>query len=83
MAKKLQHTSMSFLQNRKVCFNQKNVTNNLPKFASLKSDQTQKQIPKLTRISTHKLQDQIFTERWYIPSGSQIQHNSPKYPGEN
>ena len=36
----------------------------------------------LTKISTHKLQGQIFTEIQYIPSRSQIKHNLPKYPGE-
>ena len=36
---------------------------NLPQFPSQKSGQTQKQIPKLRRISTHKLQGQTFTER--------------------
>ena len=34
-------------------------------------------------ISTHKLQGQIFTERQYIPSRFQIQHNLPKAPAEN
>ena len=41
MAKKLQLTSMSFLQNRKVYFSQKEVSNNLPKFLSQKFGQTQ------------------------------------------
>ena len=39
-------------------------------------------MPELTKISTHKLQGQIFTEIQYIPSRSQIKHNLPKYPGE-
>ena len=37
-------------------------------------------MPKFTKISTHELQGQIFTEIWYIPSRSQMQHNLPKYP---
>ena len=42
MAKKLPNNLMSFLQNGEVCFNQKKVTNNVPKFPSQKSGQTQK-----------------------------------------
>ena len=38
-------------------------------------------MPKLTKISTHKLEGQIFTQIEYIPSRSQMQHNLPKYPG--
>ena len=40
-------------------------------------------MPKLTKIPTHKLQGQIFTEIQYIPSRSQIQHNLKKYPEES
>ena len=34
-------------------------------------------------LTTHKLQDQIFTDRKYIPSRFQIQHNLPICPGGN
>ena len=71
---------MSFLQNCEVCFKQKKVTNNLQQFPSRKSGQTQKEISKLTRISSHKLQGPFFTEGKHR---CQIQFNLPKKPVGN
>ena len=56
----LQLTWMSFLQNCKVCFNQES----LPIiYHNFRHKSLVRPKSKLTRISTHKLQDQFFTER--------------------
>ena len=71
---------MNFLQNGEVFFNQESLPiiyhnfhyKNLirPKIKS-------------TKISTHKLQSQFFTERLDAPSKFQKRENLPKYLGEN
>ena len=72
---------MSFIQNCKVCFNQVRLRVTYHNFRHKSLVRPKSKIPKLTRISTHKPQDQIFTERLYTPSTSKIQLNLPKYPG--